>query len=738
MNTLLILSALAAAQAVETPDSVADIYDNLDELVVVAKKELIKSDGASLTYDLSEDDSSKGLTLIDALKKVPMVTVDGQDNIYINGDSNFKIYVNGKEDPMMEANYSQLFKSMPADAVLKVEVITEPGAKFDAEGSGGILNLITETKQRKDGYSGSVNASLSNRDYNLSFFGRMKYDKFSLDANASYGATSFSDQTNDQTFTTVDDSSDANHRQVMSQLQKIGFYFVNAGLNASWEINEKNLFTFGGSFMNLDGSLKDYTSQTGMYNRADILQWQYRQRISGGLKMLSASANASYQHSFDTSGHRIVLAYLYNFGRNPMNLTTNTFDPVNFVIDSPYTANNNTNYNREHTFQADYANPFGGDKHKLEAGAKIIMRHNSAIGNTGYGISSEALFFPAEGAVDMTQNQDIYAIYGAYTGHFGDLTANAGVRYEHTRMGIRNKLDSSEDFTRRLNDVVPNAALTYSFSPASNLRLAYLMRISRPNIQQMNPYQLTALGTLIQEGNPDLESEHSNRISLTYTNYARILGGNVFLDYKYTNNALTPFAYYTMGEDGAIIHHQTTANIGHSQEFGLGGFLNVNITQKMSFSVNGRLAYVKMISDSPLFKNHGWTGNYGANWNYTLPRDIKLSAYGGQTFHVIELQGSHSGWYYYGIGASKSILNDKLTIAINASSFLQTSTRFHSEMHSGSQHTYQNNYSKSWRVGINLTWNFGHLNSSAKKADMIIDNDDLSSSSGNGNGGISI
>ena len=738
MNTLLILSALAAAQAVETPDSVADIYDNLDELVVVAKKELIKSDGASLTYDLSEDDSSKGLTLIDALKKVPMVTVDGQDNIYINGDSNFKIYVNGKEDPMMEANYSQLFKSMPADAVLKVEVITEPGAKFDAEGSGGILNLITETKQRKDGYSGSVNASLSNRDYNLSFFGRMKYDKFSLDANASYGATSFSDQTNDQTFTTVDDSSDANHRQVMSQLQKIGFYFVNAGLNASWEINEKNLFTFGGSFMNLDGSLKDYTSQTGMYNRADILQWQYRQRISGGLKMLSASANASYQHSFDTSGHRMVLAYLYNFGRNPMNLTTNTFDPVNFVIDSPYTANNNTNYNREHTFQADYANPFGGDKHKLEAGAKIIMRHNSAIGNTGYGISSEALFFPTEGAVDMTQIQDIYAIYGAYTGHFGDLTANAGVRYEHTRMGIHNKLDPSEDFTRRLNDVVPNAALTYSFSPASNLRLAYLMRISRPNIQQMNPYQLTALGTLIQEGNPDLESEHSNRISLTYTNYARILGGNVFLDYKYTNNALTPFAYYTMGEDGAIIHHQTTANIGHSQEFGLGGFLNVNITQKMSFSVNGRLAYVKMISDSPLFKNHGWTGNYGANWNYTLPRDIKLSAYGGQTFHVIELQGSHSGWYYYGIGASKSILNDKLTIALNASSFLQASTRFHSEMHSGSQHTYQNNYSKSWRVGINLTWNFGHLNSPAKKADMVIDNDDLSSGSGNGNGGISI
>lgn len=727
-----------ASQAVETPDSVADMHDNLQELVVVAKKEVIKSDGASLTYDLAEDDSTKGSSLLDALKKIPMVTVDGQDVVYINGDSNFKICVNGKEDPMLQANYSRIFKSMPADAVQKIEVITEPGAKYDAEGSAGVLNLITETKQRKDGYSGTLNASLSNRDYNLSFFGRMKYDKFSLDANVSYGATSFMDQSTDQTFINIDDASDVNHKQVMKQHQNIRFNFVNTGLNASWEPNEKNLFTFGGSFMNLHGNIKDYFSTTGMYNRADILQWQYSQDIGGSLKMLSASANASYQHSFDASGHRVVLAYLYNFGRNPLDLNTETTDPVNYEIFYPYMINRSVNFNREHTFQIDYANPFGGDKHKLETGAKVILRHNTALGETGIGSELASINYLRDQAVNILQLQDIYALYASYTGHFGNISANAGLRYEHTRMGIRNRLDNSEDFTRHLNDIVPNAALSYIFSPVSNLRLAYQMRISRPNIRQMSPYQQTAIVTLVQEGNPNLESEHSNRISLTYTNYGRILGGNVFIDYKNTNNAITEFVYYTQGEEESIIMHQTTANIGHSQEVGLGGFLNMNLTQKMNLSVNGRIAYAKMYSSSPLLKNHGWTGNYGVNWNYTIPGNVKLSAYGGQTFNMIQLQGNYSGWYYYGIGLSKGFLNDKLTVALNASNFLQKTTPFHSNIHSGSQHTYTDVDSQSWRVGINLTWNFGHLNSSAKRTDLNIDNDDISNSGGKGNGGISI
>ena len=121
-------------------DTTSVIDRDLQDLVVVAKKDLVKSDGSKVSYDMANDDSSKGQSLLDAIRKVPMVTVDGDDNIYINGNGSIRIYVNGKADPMLTSNYQKIFKSMPATSVSKIEVLTEPGAKYDAEGTGGILN----------------------------------------------------------------------------------------------------------------------------------------------------------------------------------------------------------------------------------------------------------------------------------------------------------------------------------------------------------------------------------------------------------------------------------------------------------------------------------------------------------------------------------------------------------------------------------------------------------------------
>ena len=735
MNTFLLLSALMVAQNVEVTDTLTDNFSTLDELVIVAKKEIIKSDGNTLTYNLSDDDSSKSSTLIDALKKVPMISIDGEDKIRINGDSNFKIYVNGKEDPMLEANYDKMFRSMPASSVQKIEVITEPGAKYDAEGSGGILNLITETKQKKDGYSGTISASLSNRDYFLSALGRMKYKNFLTDANISYGGDCFMKQGNTQKFTTINDASLSNHHQIENMTQSFGFSFLDASINAAWEPDDKNLFTFGGSVMKLDGKVKDIHTETSMYNNQNQLQWEYSQDLDGYLKNFSASANASYQHLFDTSGHQLTASYLFSFGRNPLFLSSRKSTNDDFPDESPYTTNYNINYNREHTFQLDYLNPFKSEKHKLETGTKIILRNNGAIGSSSLGQSLETLQPIESSLVNMKQFQEVYALYASYTGVFGNITTNAGVRYEHTEMGIKNLNEIRETIKRNLDDVVPNASVTYLFSPASNIRLAYQMKISRPSIKQMDPYQMSILGSMVQEGNPDLESEKTNKISLTYTNYARIMGGNIYLDYRFTNNAISDYVYFTGGEDESTIAHYTSANIGHNREIGLGGFYNLNVSAKMSISCSGRIAFMQLKSHSPNLKNKGWTGNYGINWNYTMPWELKLSAYGGESFGNISLQGHYSGWHYYGLSLSRNFINDALSISVSASNFLTKEMTFKSENHSGSQHNYTENKNKNWRIGINISWNFGNLKSTTKKTDITIENDDVSSS-GKGNGGI--
>ncbi|MBP7181111.1 MAG: TonB-dependent receptor, partial [Dysgonomonadaceae bacterium] len=129
----------------------------LDEISVVAQKPLVKVDIDKLVYSAKDDPEATTSNVLDMLRKVPMVTVDGEDNIQLKGSSNYKIYLNGKPSNMISSNPSQVLKSMPANNVKDIEVITEPGAKYDAEGVGGIINIITD-KRSDDGYSGSVGA----------------------------------------------------------------------------------------------------------------------------------------------------------------------------------------------------------------------------------------------------------------------------------------------------------------------------------------------------------------------------------------------------------------------------------------------------------------------------------------------------------------------------------------------------------------------------------------------------
>ncbi|MBQ2398981.1 MAG: TonB-dependent receptor plug domain-containing protein, partial [Muribaculaceae bacterium] len=164
---------------------IKDSEEMLDEVEVVARKPIIKAEPDKLVYDLSEDPATKSNTIIEMLRKVPMVTVDGDDNIKVNGSGDFKVYVNGRPDPMLSQNAKEVLKAMPASAIKKIEVITEPGAKYDAEGVGGILNLVTETRTSTDGFLANFTAAASNRDATGTVYARAKQGKVTLSANYS-------------------------------------------------------------------------------------------------------------------------------------------------------------------------------------------------------------------------------------------------------------------------------------------------------------------------------------------------------------------------------------------------------------------------------------------------------------------------------------------------------------------------------------------------------------------------
>ena len=731
--TLLMMlhGGFAFAQAASEPDSIAGGYYNLDDVVITADKPIVQTDGATLTYNLDEDPSAKGNTLIDALRKVPMVSVDGDNNIRINGQDNFKIYVNGKEDPSLSANYKNIFRAMPAESVAKIEVITEPGAKYDAEGTAGILNLITISKNNTDGYSGSLTASLSKVTSGASAYGRFKKGKLSMSANVDYANGSLFPQVNNNTISTENFNSEDARFQKSFIHQEIKFNYIGGGVNLSYDLSDKDLITANGNVYNVVGNLNNCFAETSFYNKERVLTTYLLRDAAAQLNNTGVTASASWQHDWDSKGQKTILSYLYNHGANSLWVDLFLKQQSSNSFYSPFERQDSREFSNEHTVQFDYINPFS-ENHTLEAGAKAVIRRNDASAFIFYGSDKADATEDLQQRSDLQQKQDVYAAYASYTGKFGNLSTTAGLRFEHTRMGIDFKWGDENDFLHHMNDLVPNAALTYSFSMMSNLRLAYQMRISRPSVSQINPYQRIIFPCFVETGNPDLSSEKANKVSLTYTNFATVIGGNVGVEYSAVDNAIARYDY-TIGD----VAYSSYANIGHNRNLALFGFLNWSIIPRMQLSVNARLSRQMFSSRQPDYSNAGWSLNYGANWNYSIPAGFKFNAYVGQTTRSYNLQGHSNGWYYYGLGVSKSFLKeDALTLTLNANNFLQSHMIYKDfsvtdEMRTSSRFTNNN-----WNVGLSLSWNFGKLKSDVKKTAASINNDDTSNVSGKSQGSL--
>lgn len=739
-NRFLKIAAVAAASlaspvllAQEVQDTVPASYDDLDELVIVAKKDVVKSDGATLTYDMSRDASSKGQTLLDALRKVPMVTVDGQDNVYIKGSSNFKVYTNGKDDPMLTANYKTVFKSMPAEAVTKIEVITEPGAKYDAEGTGGILNLITETKQTKDGYAGSATISGSNQQMAAALYGRMRQDKVTADANVTYAQT-LGKLESRQHSDMVNPSDLINNRQVNDIEQNFKFRYVNASLNLSWEPSASNLFSAGAdvSWTNADCSKMHIVNS--MFKHDGSLLWSNVQDGTAKVKNLDASGNVAWRHNFGRQDNYLSMAYRFNFGNSHTGVSY-----LNSVLEGdmeriPFEKNSTTGYQRQHTANIDYENSIADGKHVFQTGAKAVFRRNSNSNESMFGMSADDMQPAGSGSGYVDQVQDIYALYAAWRGTFGNVGTNAGVRYEHTYMGLDFLDPAYTDFRRNLDDIVPNAAVTYMFGPANNLRLAYQMRIWRPSADQMNPTVFKMTDSYAKVGNPDLESERHNSVSLTYSNFGRVLGGNISASYRQSDNSIESFQYV---KDG--VTYDTSGNLGTKRSFDLSGFINWNISPKMSVSLSGSVLYTDIKAGKEGLQNYGWTGNYNASWNYTGPWGVNYGIYGGQSTGTVNLQGKFYGWNYYGLSIKKSFLkDDALSVTINANNFFTKYKKYVSKSVMNGYHAKSVNHNRSWNVGISVSWNFGHLSDKVKSANTNQDTDDTKKSEKGSGGGLGL
>lgn len=727
---------------------ITDASNELGQVEVVAQKPLVKADIDKIEYNVQDDPDSKSNSVLEMLRKVPLVTVDGEDNIKVNGSSSFKVYVNGKPNNMMSNNPTEVLKSMPANSIKHIEVITNPGPKYDAEGVGGILNIVT-VGSGLEGYTATFSGNVSNMGAGGGLFGTVKSGKLTVSARYNYNYNDRPRSYSGGNRRTVGDITEGSSDLDYDGSSKGHGNFQSGSMEASYEIDTLRLVSMS---FGLWGGGNNSTSINNTLATAPGTSNELYRYVSDGRSKsswYSIDGGVDYQRMFHVKDRMFTLSYKINTSPqtsdsystyNDMHAATDWEDFLKRLYDLNNDGSQNTT---EHTFQADYTTPIG-KIHTLEAGAKYILRDNSSeddryerqIGTTGDYVLDE------EHSSHYKHQNDILAAYMGYGLRVKKISGRLGVRYEHTKQEVKYLLGRGDDFNKNFDDVVPSASIGYKLTDMSNLRFGYNMRIYRPGIWYLNPYLNDSNPTNISQGNSHLDSEKSHSFNLSYSNFTQKFNINLSARYSFTNNSIEQVTEQVKDTEieglqnptGKEVLYSTYQNIGKSRNASLSGYVNWNATSKTRIYANLYGNYTYMEGANGL-KNDGWNLFAYGGAQQSLPHDwrISLNVY-GQTPWIM-LQGKGSSFFDYGLSVNKSFLNKRLTLSAFASNFFKKYTSPTSSIEGvGFTQDSWNRYTRQ-RFGVSVSYRIGELKASVKKAARTISNDDVKSGGGEGGGG---
>ncbi|MGM9803493.1 MAG: TonB-dependent receptor domain-containing protein [Muribaculaceae bacterium] len=720
----------AAHTSVDLGKVATKAADNaLGELLVEASRPLIKADVDKITYDMEADPDAKTNTITEMLRKVPMVTVDGEDNIQVNGSSSFKVLVNGKPNTMMTNNPKEVFRSMPANIIKKIEVITDPGAKYDAEGVGGVLNIIT-TDAKVQGYNATVNGNLDTRQSGGGFFATAQSGKFTVSANVNY-SHQFKRKINSENSREDFTSEEFRTLNMLSTGKNWGD-FMFGSLEASYEVDSLNLITMSGNIFN--GKFKTSSiNDTEMLRRSGDRRYAYRQNSLADNTFGGNNLGLDYQHSFKKKGELLTLSYRLDF--SPASSGNDTrYDDVQDVPYDLYDQRfDNDAHTEEHTVQADYVNPLT-DVHYIDFGAKYIYRKNKS--EVDKWIANQAGEMVEDDSPDnrYSQLRNIVAAYADYQLKYKGFGLKAGARYEYTYMNVKYDFSPDRNYSASMNDVVPSVKLSYMLKPTTTLKMSYTMRINRPGISSLNPYVDDSNPNTISYGNPDLDTEKSHTISAGYSQFGQKLMINLNANYNFSDNGIEQ---YSTIKDGVMT--TTYGNVVRRRSVGGDLWCNYTPWAKTRIMVSLRLNYNDYKSDALNQHSSGFALNAFTSIQQTLPYDFNVSVYYGGNSKQKSLQSTMTSMTFHGFSLSKSFLKDKaLTLSLRANSPFKNYLKFNSNMDSETFSQKSNIRVPMRSFGVSLSWRFGSLKASVKKTSRSINNDDVtkdnSSNSGAGVG----
>ncbi len=674
----------------------------IDDVTVTAERTYIENKIDKKVVNIGKDLLTAGASATDIMSNLPSVDVDIDGNVSLRGNSNVRILIDGRPTNMSS---DELLATIPAENIDKVEIITNPSAKYDPDGISGILNIILK-KNKKLGFNGSASAGIGSANefsginkYNGSL--NLNYNKGKWNIFANYGYKN-SESVSSGTFTRSITTSNSeikqesnNSRNRISNSLKTGFDYT---------FSDKNIFGYTANFRKSDRT---------RYDKIEYISTTELRETDRAFNSNSLSHDMFFRHKFDKSSFYEITA----FREDGVQDANSTFYSESAGIVQPEEKDKNKGINNLTTFQFDFTKDT--DNYKLEFGVKAHIRN----------IDNDYLYYTSTSVPDKNRsnhylfNEQIYSAYTNYGKKWGKWALQAGLRVEQAL--TESKLVNETPYDNNYFNFYPSVFVTKKIGERNEIGFSYSKRVSRPSTHQLNPAKMYSDTLNIRTGNPLLNPEFTNSLETSYTRYWKGGSFNSAIFYRHTTDRIQRVKLV----DEYGVSTTTYGNIATAQEIGLEASIMTKIYKWWSINASTNLYYTNLDTNDPNFSNNGVNWFTRMNNTFKLSPTWSIQASGFYMAKRIIAQGHLDPMYKADLGIKKTIFNKKGTIGFRLSDVFNSFNFTYYTSGNGFEEVGNRNWES--RVAyLTFSYNFGesHRKKRRSKRERSGDRDDSDAS----------
>ena len=692
--------------------------NNLGGVVVTAKQKLIENRIDKMVFNAEADLTSQSGAATDVLKKIPQVSVDPDGNVQLAGSGGIRFLINGRPSSAFGSSVADVLQAIPASQIKSIEVITNPGAKYDAQGMGGIINIILKQSKVR-GINGNVSLTAGTRQENGSLNLTMRQGNFGMNAFVSGNYRVPVDAPSSSDRNSINTATNQNVLFGQDGVNRFNRHGIETGLGFDWTIKKKNSLsgnigynTFGGSGTGLINQEQQIKAISTGNILSDILT---RNTLGNSQDFHSIDASLAFKRTFAEDQELEISANTSAGKRANRNNNLQSYLPQ----DSAYYGINNFNFGSEAETQVsvDYTQPLKKD---ITMGVGGRVTFNDITSNADvYALQPTTKNYLYDTSVSnyLAYHQKVYALYAEVALPVSNwFNAKVGARYERTEINSFYSNAQHQANNPGYNTFVPSIYFSRKLGENQNIKISYSKRIERPDYGDLNPFVNTTDPKNISAGNPYLLPELGSRYELSYNiDFGSFGSFNATAFYRINRQDIQPYTkfYSTLlvGDSNYTnVSVSTRENIGSEKNLGLNLFADLHPTSKLGIRLNGFIFRRHIINNIDLGRNPV-SFNYRTNINvtYQFNNTFVGEFFGNFNSARNEVQGKYPSFTTYSLALRKQFWNKKGSLALVATNFFNNYVDQATILY-GTNFTTNSLRRIPFRsIGLNFTWKFGKL-----------------------------